>query len=148
MGRGQAGFSRRYNLENKYSRQTVVVKDLFQKAEGLCSGETQKQTKSANTSILCCVFKQKPLFSLLSTLHHGSFGGRALRYRLGLLHRSYPRVDQGKHSLDRHLVTHPSTQLLHSQLIFTHHTRTGCWEPDVLLEGKGRSGPRERRQVT
>lgn len=77
MGRGQAGFSERYNLENKYSRQTVAVKDLFQKVEGLCSGETQIQTKSANTSILCCVFKQKPLFSLLSTLHHGSFGGRA-----------------------------------------------------------------------
>lgn len=144
MGRGQAGFSGRYNLENKCNRQTVVVKDLFQKAEGLCSGETQIQTKSANTSILCCVFKQKPLFSLLSTLHHGSFGGRAPRYRLGLLHRSYPRVDQGKYSLDRHPGDTPQhTQLLHSQLIFTHHTWTGCWEPDVLLEGKGRSGGRQ-----
>lgn len=98
---------------------TVVVKDLFQKVEGICSGETQIQTKSANTSILCHVFKQKPLFSLLSTLHRGSFGGRAPRYRLGLLHRSYPRVEQGKYSLDpgdrpQH------AQLLHSQLIFTH----------------------------
>lgn len=56
MGRGQAGFSGKYNLENKRSRQTVAVKDLFQKVEGICSGETQIQTKSANTSILCRVF--------------------------------------------------------------------------------------------
>lgn len=96
MGRGQAGLSGRHNLENKCSRQTVVVKDLFKKVEGICSRETQIQTKSANASILCRVFKQKPLFSLLSTLHRGSFGGRAPRNRLGLLHRSYPRVEQGK----------------------------------------------------
>lgn len=99
MGRGQVGFSGRHNLENKRNHHTVAAKDYSRRFRSFAPGKLKIQTKSANTSILCHGFKQKTLFSLLSTPHHGSFRGRALRYRLGLLHSSHFQGGSGDNAL-------------------------------------------------
>lgn len=114
MGRGQAGFSGRYNLENKRSRQTVVVKDLFQKVEGLCSRETQIQTKSANTSILCRVFKPS------SVLANVGDWGQSPDVQTEASAQDLPQGGWGKYSLDRHPGDTPQhAQPLHSHSFYT-----------------------------
>lgn len=76
MGRGQVGFSGRHNLENTCNHQIVAVKD-YSRRFSFAPGKLKYRQKSANTSILRPGFKRRPLFSLLSTPHHGSFRSRA-----------------------------------------------------------------------
>lgn len=118
-GRGQAGLSERYNLESKRKRQTVVVKDCSRRFRSSAPGRPEYRQKLL-TPAFCVVVVSR--FSLPSTPHHGSFGGRALRYTQGPLHSSYSQGRAGS----RHMGDKPwHSQLLHSQLTSTHGRASG-----------------------